>query len=60
MSALTDLQASVTALGVAVDNIQAKFDALRQQVNTTVPLDEQAITQMKADLDRIIARIHGV
>lgn len=60
MSALTDLQASVTALGVAVDAMNAKFDALRHQVNTTVPLDEGVLSSLKAELDKYIAKINGV
>lgn len=60
MSALTDMQASITALGVTADVVVQKVAALNMTINTTVASDEPALAQAKADLDAIKAKLDGI
>ena len=57
MSALTDLQASVTALSAASDAVVAKVADLRS--NTSVATDVELV-QIKDAIDAVLAKLQAI
>ena len=60
MSALTELEASITAAGVAIDAATAKVGELRAQVAAVPPSDDEALAKAIAGIDALIARIAAI